>query len=168
MKKIAIIIGVILLFLFGLFQHFYSFTPIVGSADTTITVHIAGAVKNPGVYTLSKTSRLNELVKEAGGLLVNSDDREVNLAKKLVDGEKIEIPERREVKVEEAPKEQGLGDITKEEWDTVNGVGKVLSERIVTYLKENPHAKVEDLKNVEGIKEKTFQNLKEFLRSRGF
>ena len=58
----------------------------------TIKVHITGAVANPSVIEVEEGSRIIDIVKLAGGLLEYADTAKVNLAYKVNDGEKINIP----------------------------------------------------------------------------
>ena len=57
-----------------------------------IYVHIAGEVKNPGLYRIEYGTRFGELIDEAGGLTSTADVTGVNLAALLSDGQKIIIP----------------------------------------------------------------------------
>ncbi len=58
----------------------------------SITIHIAGAVEHPGVYTVRSDSRLDEAIKAAGGFSAGADRSSFNLAARVADGEKITIP----------------------------------------------------------------------------
>lgn len=60
--------------------------------DEKIIVHIAGAVKNPGVIELAEDSRLSDAVNAAGGLAEDADMNKINLAYVLEDGVRINIP----------------------------------------------------------------------------
>jgi competence protein ComEA len=53
---------------------------------------IAGAVRNPGVYPLAPGARLAELVDAAGGFADDADTARVNLARRIADGERIDVP----------------------------------------------------------------------------
>lgn len=59
---------------------------------TKVIVHLSGAVKNPGVYKLTESDRLIDLIKAAGGLTTKADLDQINLAEKLFDGQKLKIP----------------------------------------------------------------------------
>ena len=61
-----------------------------------LTVHIAGAVKSPGVYRLRQGARVNDGVHAAGGATTTADLDSVNLATLLNEGEQIYIPKRGE------------------------------------------------------------------------
>src|SRR5450759_1666741 len=57
-----------------------------------IVVFVGGAVKRPGVYKLPYNARLVDAVQQAGGFLIDADFSQLNLAKKLADGEQIVVP----------------------------------------------------------------------------
>jgi competence protein ComEA len=60
-------------------------------------VHVTGAVKHPDIYTLKPGSRVVNAIKAAGGAKSDADLDAVNLAEKVVDGEKIYLPHKGEV-----------------------------------------------------------------------
>lgn len=60
-----------------------------------IVVEISGAVASPGVYEMSSTARIDDLIKEAGGFSNENKDwvaKIINRAAVLKDGQKIYIP----------------------------------------------------------------------------
>jgi len=57
-----------------------------------VTVHVVGAVNEPGVYHLAAGARGDDALRAAGGARSNADLRLVNLAAPLVDGEQLVIP----------------------------------------------------------------------------
>ena len=61
-----------------------------------LTVHVAGAVKSPGVYRLRQGARVNDGVERAGGATTSADLDSVNLATLVNEGEQIYIPKRGE------------------------------------------------------------------------
>ena len=62
----------------------------------TITVHVAGAVNNPGVYRLRYGSRVDDAVAAAGGATTTANLDAINLATVLNEGEQIYVPKRGE------------------------------------------------------------------------
>lgn len=62
--------------------------------NSTIRVHVAGAVKNPGVYSLPAWARVVDALKKAGGAASNADLDAINLADPIRDGEQIRFPIR--------------------------------------------------------------------------
>ncbi|MFM9121001.1 MAG: helix-hairpin-helix domain-containing protein [Acidimicrobiaceae bacterium] len=73
-----------------------SSAPIVDVTPQTITVHVAGSVKNPGVYRLKYGSRINDGIVAAGGATSSANLDVINLATVLNEGEQIYVPKRGE------------------------------------------------------------------------
>ncbi|MFP5362170.1 MAG: helix-hairpin-helix domain-containing protein [Thermoleophilia bacterium] len=59
-----------------------------------VTVHVAGAVRRPGVYRLREGARVDDALRRAGGPRGRADLSAVNLAAKLEDGRQVLVPER--------------------------------------------------------------------------
>jgi len=57
-----------------------------------LVVHVCGAVKNPGVYTLPQNARVADAVRLAGGLDDSAMEEAVNMAMRLTDSMQIYIP----------------------------------------------------------------------------
>lgn len=138
-----------------------------------IYVDLDGAVKNPGVYILKEDARLNDILEKAGGVLENSDMKEVNKAAKLKDGEKVYIPfkgnqkeEKHEEKELDETKEENkkinINEAKEEELKKITGVGKATAERIILHRKKYGKFKnIEDIKNVKGISDAKFTKIKD-------
>ena len=62
------------------------------SAQSKIIVHVAGAVRRPGVYALPLDARIQDALKKAGGTLPSGDANALNLAAWAEDGSRIEVP----------------------------------------------------------------------------
>ena len=111
------------------------------SREDKIAVYITGEVKNPGVYYIDENWRLDDLIKECGGLTEDADLSEINLAEKLNDSDKIDIPkivleESVETDNETTSEDEGLINInkaSKEELKTLNGIGDTLADNIIEY-----------------------------------
>jgi len=143
-------------------------------ATNQITVHLAGAVKKPGVYRLPTGSRLVSAIDTAGGACENSDLNALNLAKVLADGEKVLVPasavETKAKTVAEHPSARtfspsekiNLNTADSSELEGLPGIGPALARRILEYRQKNgPFAEVNDLRKVAGIGEKKFEKIKE-------
>ncbi|MCI7302596.1 MAG: helix-hairpin-helix domain-containing protein [Clostridiales Family XIII bacterium] len=139
----------------------------------TIMVDVGGAVNTPQVVELKAESRVADAVSAAGGLKSNADTAGINQAAFLSDGEKVYIPEKGETVsgLVDLPSSDGgsgakskvnINTATEVELQTLNGVGPATAKKIVDYRKSNGFfKKPEDLKNVNGIGDKTFEKLKE-------
>lgn len=137
-----------------------------------IKVYITGEVNKPGVFELDKDSRVEDAINSAGGLTNLANIKNINLALIIEDGQKIYIPNINDndiidyYSVEETSKNSkiNINKATISQLQNIPGVGPSLAEKIFNYRKENGEFKnIEDLKKVNGIGEKKFESLKEFI-----
>ena len=151
-----------------------------------IIVHITGAVNKEGVYTLDENSRVSDAVNSAGGLKEDADTSKINLAYQLEDGMKINIPSindknentaitseigiENNSKVDETKNKEAsnqkvnINTATKEELDTLPGIGESTAQKIINYRRENgKFSSIEEIKEVNGIGESKYENIKELI-----
>lgn len=133
-------------------------------------VYICGAVREPGVYEMPPGSRVYEVIEKAGGLKKDAVLEAFNQAEVITDGQMIEIPTYKEQKAaaaEQAAEADGLVNIntaTVAELMTLNGIGEAKASAIVTYREEHgAFTDIEQLKNVSGIGESTYANVKDLI-----
>jgi len=69
-------------------------SPRLFDQSRSIRIHVAGAVKKPGVYTVPSWARVTDAVRKAGGATTNANLDAINLADFLKDGEQLRIPIR--------------------------------------------------------------------------
>ena len=140
-----------------------------------VTVDVAGAVTNPGVYSLPINSRVIDAIEAAGNTLKGADLSDINLARVIKDGEQVYIypPQKGGSSVRVSPqrakaKQTGpiaLNRASAKELEALDGIGPVLAARIVAYRKVNgPFLTIEDLLKVSGIGTAKFGQFKEKLR----
>lgn len=140
-------------------------------------VDIKGEVLRPGVYEFSCESRIQEVIKKAGGFTEEADETKINLAQKITDQMQIIVPnvhskQEGGVTVENSGKgsstntsvsnsKQGTINIntaTLEELQTIKGIGKKKAEAILQYRKEHGAFRTkEDLLQVKGIGKKALE-----------
>lgn len=143
----------------------------INNRDNKIAVYITGEVVNPGVYYIDENLRLDDLIKECGGLTSQADLSEINLAEKLNDSDKIDIPK---IVIEEENEDDNIDNnndsdlininkASKEELKTLNGIGDTLADNIIEYRKNNKFNTIEDILEVNGIGESKFENIKEYI-----
>lgn len=134
-----------------------------------IAVYIAGEVVNPGVYYIDENTRLDDLIKTCGGLTEDADISDVNLAEKLNDSDKIDIPKKssNESIIEEDNDVNddlvNINTASVEELEQLNGVGPTLAKNIVEYRNNNKFTSIEDLLNVNGIGQAKYNKIKEYI-----
>lgn len=147
-----------------------------GVSAVDVIVHVAGAVKAPGVYTLPGGSRVGDAVQAAGGAKPKAVLDGLNLARVVNDGEQILVPDRRAAQAGPtagtAPAPTGgaagtgtdnmvsLNQATAADLETLPGIGPVLAAKIVEHRDAiGGFTEVGQLRDVSGIGEKTFQSL---------
>jgi competence protein ComEA len=124
----------------------------------SITVQVGGAVAAPGVYELDPDARLEDVLQAAGGATGNADLAALNLARRLTDGESIEIPV---IQPTPGPGTQvtlasdtriNINSAPPDTLDELPGIGPALADAIVEYREENgPFGSVDELARVPGI-----------------
>lgn len=145
-----------------------------GYAGTQILyVDIGGAVENPGVYQVTKDTRLYQVIEMAGGLTEDADADSVNRASFVEDGQKIIIPVKGSVNTEgaSAASPAAAADISAglinintasaDELKTLSGIGDAMAGRIIDYRSTHPFKSTEDIMSVEGIGSKTYDKIKD-------
>ena len=145
-----------------------------------LTVHVAGAVRRPGVYRLEPGSRVDDAVQRAGGARSRADLSGVNLAAELEDGRQVLVPERVRVAAvaaaataaapgTAAPAAPGvplnLNTATPEQLDLLDGIGPATAQQIVQFREAHGgFGAVEELAQVPGIGDKRLATLREQVR----
>lgn len=142
----------------------------VSAADgEDAVVHVAGAVRNPGVYRLPVGSRVADAVERAGGATGEGAVDAINLAALLADGQQIILPARAEgpggvAAGAEPAADDGpisLGSATLEQLDTIEGIGPVTAQGILDFRDERGGlSSIEELDEVSGIGPTTMEALR--------
>jgi competence protein ComEA len=136
-----------------------------GVEQTSVVVHVAGAVRSPGVYTLGTDDRVHDAVSAAGGASSDADLAGLNLAAPLADGARIYVPLVGEIDPATVPSGVSpssadaavtqpidLNRATAAEFEALPGVGPATAAAIVGDRDRNgPFASVDDLDRVPGI-----------------
>ena len=137
-----------------------------------ITVHIAGAVYLPGVYTLPYGSRVNDVLLLAGGATEEADLARINLAAFLSDAQQVIIPTEHD-EIEAIPEtaqhrqDSGLVNINTADTaqlQTLPGIGPVIAGNIIAHREANGlFDTVEQLINVPRIGAGTLNNIRDLI-----
>lgn len=159
--------------------------------EAVLYVHVCGAVNAPGVYEFMSGDRVFNAVEAAGGFNADADKEYINLAQALSDGMKITIPTVEEVEngaeslhnsmmlegsslpsptdiADNSGKTQsGKVDInaaSDSELTSIPGIGQTKASAITAYREQHGAFKsIEDIKNVSGIGDATFERIKDYI-----
>jgi competence protein ComEA len=133
--------------------------------STGALVHVAGAVRHPGVYRLHDGDRVKDAVERAGGARAGADVNAINLAAKVADGQQVVVPRRGAAApaVGDAGDGEGavgaatqppvsLNSATAAQLDTLDGVGPATAQKILDWRREHGGFRsIDDLGEVPGI-----------------
>lgn len=140
-----------------------------------IVVHITGQVVNPGIVKLKDGARVIDAIEAAGGATQEANLSLINLAYILEDGMKIYVPsikDKEEIEIVSSQRSNGSNKVVRVNINTASsteleklpGVGSSIASRIIAYRTENgKFSTIEDLKNVNGIGESKFNNIKAYV-----
>ncbi|MDR6690980.1 competence protein ComEA [Microbacterium sp. 1154] len=149
-----------------------SSSPVGVPAGTGLYVHVAGAVRAPGLYRLDAGDRIADAIARAGGFADDAQRDAVNLARPVADGEQIVVPVIGAEAAAPAPGTGGgasgpldLNTATREQLDELPRVGPAMADRILEWRKTNGRfTSVDDLLSVPGIGEKMLAGLRDLVR----
>lgn len=147
-----------------------------------IIIHITGAVESEGIVKIKEGDRIKDAIEAAGGLAIDANLKEVNLAYKLKDGQKVYIPRTTDTEeeitinnengetvivdqgIQETTTMVNINTATEEQLRTLPGVGEETARKIIEYRQLNGRfVAIQDIKNVTGIGEAKFENIKNYI-----
>ncbi|MDU5977458.1 competence protein [Finegoldia magna] len=147
--------------------------------NSTTMCQIDGCVNKPGVYSFKKDDRIKDIVELAGGFTQDADTKSVNLAMKLKDEMKVYIPSKTETSKAQNNDRQSSDIVTikdnnssslvnintadSNKLQTLPGIGPSKAKKIIEFREKNQFKKIEEIKNVDGIGDKTFESLKSLI-----
>lgn len=141
--------------------------------DDKLVIHIVGEVVKPGIYEFKEGDRLNDAVDMAGGLTDCAATDKINLALRLEDEMKINIPSihddvvgilTEEDVIAESSNKTNINTATKEELMKLNGIGPKTADKILEHRESEKFKKIEDIMNINGIGEKMFEGIKDQIK----
>ncbi len=151
----------------------------IDAKEKNIIIHITGSVKKQGIVEVEQGSRISDVIEAAGGTTKEADLSKINLAYIVQDGQKIYVPNINDkeetntitksagdnvIKGEDNNKEQkiNINMASQTELETLTGIGPSTALKIINYRIQNGNfKKIEDIKNVPGIGDAKFENIKE-------
>lgn len=133
------------------------------AAGRDVIVHVAGAVRRPGVYRLPVGARVTDAVRRAGGFSRGASGDAINLAARLSDGQQVVVPGPGGAAASSAGGEGpiSLGSATAEELDRIEGIGPVTAQKILEFRDQHGGlSSIEQLDEVPGIGPSTMESLR--------
>ncbi|MCL2573686.1 MAG: helix-hairpin-helix domain-containing protein [Defluviitaleaceae bacterium] len=137
-----------------------------------IMVYVSGEVHNPGVFEFYEGARIVEAIEAAGGMTANADINAINPSQRMVDEQHIMV-----FNIEDnmPPTVTASGQIgqsvdgrinintaTSEQLQTLSGIGPVTAGNIINHREaRGGFATIEEIMNVSGIGERTFENIRD-------
>lgn len=155
-----------------------------------ISVYICGEVNNPGIYEVPKGVILNKIIEAAGGFTEEASENNVNLVYQIESNMSIYIPSEDEITQgftggdiirqegvyvwgaqsgasggtdQSATLMVNINTATEEELKSLPGIGDVTAKAIVNYRKDTPFKTIDDIKNVTGIGDSKFKQIKDYI-----
>ena len=155
-----------------------------------ISVYICGEVNNPGIYEAPKGVMLNTVIEAAGGLTEAASANNINLVYQIECNMSIYIPSEEEITQgftggdiirqdgvyvwgaqpgtsgsldQTAALMVNINTATEEELKSLPGIGEVTAKAIINYRKDTPFKTIDDIKNVTGIGESKFKQIKDYI-----
>jgi competence protein ComEA len=134
-----------------------------------VVVHVAGAVRRPGVYRLPAGARVTDAVRRAGGFARGANENAINLAARLADGQQVVVPGAGTTPAGSAAGAQtgpvSLGTATVDELDQIEGIGPVTAQKIIEFRDQHGGlSSIDQLDEVDGIGPSTMETLRSALQ----
>jgi competence protein ComEA len=132
-----------------------------------LVVSVVGKVAKPGLLTLPDGSRVADALRAAGGALPDADLTQLNLARKLSDGEQVAVGVPQPAPVPgQPPAKVNLNTAAETDLEMLPGVGPTMAQRILQWRAKNGRFQsVDQLREVDGIGATRFDRLKDLVQT---
>lgn len=147
----------------------------VSSPSGSVVIDVSGAVKKPGLYSLSEGARVAEALDLAGGLTIDADlgfiHKELNLADKVSEGQKIYFPPHQietdtssqsSSSIDGSTELISINSASADQLDTLPGIGEKLASKII---EGRPYQNIEELRSRIKIGESVFNKIKDSIKN---
>ena len=132
-----------------------------------VRVHVTGAVAVPGVYLLAGDARVEDAIATAGGVTLDARPQDLNLARQLRDGERIEVPgpsSSAALSNEVTGRLVDLNKATARQLMDLPGIGDAYSKRIIdSRAVDGPYRSVDELRTRNVLPLSTFETVRDYV-----
>ena len=141
----------------------------------TLRVYVSGAVHHPDVYTIPQDSIVKDAMEAAGGPTEEADLERINLALPVTDGQQVHVPRQGEDNPPVQPPsgqpatggKVNINTADSAALESLPGIGPSLAQRIIDHRQINgPFERIEDVMEVSGIGEATFEGIQDLITTR--
>jgi competence protein ComEA len=133
------------------------------SPTANVVVHVAGAVRDPGVYVVPVGARVADALEQAGGALEGADQSGFNLAARLTDGQRINVPMAGEIRPA-VPGRVDLNRASRPELEALPGIGPATAQRIMELRERSgPIRSLDQLRELRIIPNQTAERLRDLV-----
>lgn len=155
MKNKWIPAAVLIAFVFSLLPSFANTWSPQDFVRLVKTVEIKGEVNQPGIYEVAWDADIEKIIEQAGGANKDADLSSIALAQIVANESVIVIPKKTQ------KKKISINSADLEELDTLPGIGPAIAQRIIEYRQKTPFTTLDELKEVKGIGDKIFDQIKD-------
>jgi competence protein ComEA len=129
---------------------------------TTFMVHVAGAVKEPGLYELEAGARVSDAISQAGGFSESALESSINLARLVSDGEQIVVLDHSQI--EASGGFISLNSASASKLEELPGIGPATAKKIIEYrMRIGSFSSVDQITEVAGIGSKLLERIRDQL-----
>jgi competence protein ComEA len=146
--------------------------PAPTTSGGSVLVHVAGAVREPGVYTLPTGARVIDAIESAGDARPSGDLNALNLASAVTDGMQVLVPRRAGASTSTVPTTSAspspapvnVNTADGPALETIPGIGPVTATAIIEYRDQSgAFSSVEQLIDVSGIGPATLETIRPYI-----
>ena len=139
--------------------------------DGKISVTIEGEIALPGIYKMSVSASVGDLIASAGGLLESADHDAINQDAVIADRDYFYVPSvsaySNSCEVTSPVEKININTATSAQLATLTYISTALGEKIVRYREENgPYEVLEDIMKVSGIGRATYERIRDYITLR--